>query len=268
MRLVHELPDRGASIAPRVAAILGRALGWDERRRAARGRAPTSTAPTASTTSRRRPATERPRADRMTGRVVLALDQGTTSSRAIAFDRARRAGGTRPAGVRAALPVARPRDARPRGDLVEPAAGGARGRRGRRRRGERRRHRDHQPARDDDRLGAGDGPARGARDRVAEPDHRPVLRAPPGGRPRAASSASAPGCRSTPTSAGPKIRHILEAGGLRARAERGELAFGTVDTFLLGASRAAASTRPTSRTPRGRCCSTSERSTGTTSCCA
>ncbi|MEX2011726.1 MAG: glycerol kinase GlpK [Chloroflexota bacterium] len=33
---------------------------------------------------------------------------------------------------------------------------------------------------------------------------------------------------------GPKIRHILDADpGLRARAERGELAFGTVDSFLL-----------------------------------
>jgi glycerol kinase len=31
---------------------------------------------------------------------------------------------------------------------------------------------------------------------------------------------------------GPKIRHILEEGGLRERAERGELAFGTVDTWL------------------------------------
>ena len=29
-----------------------------------------------------------------------------------------------------------------------------------------------------------------------------------------------------------KVRHILEEGGLRARAERGELAFGTVDTWL------------------------------------
>jgi glycerol kinase len=32
---------------------------------------------------------------------------------------------------------------------------------------------------------------------------------------------------------GPKIRHILADGDLRARAERGELAFGTVDTFLV-----------------------------------
>jgi glycerol-3-phosphate dehydrogenase len=34
MRLVQELPDRGASIAPRVAAILGAELGWDEDRQA------------------------------------------------------------------------------------------------------------------------------------------------------------------------------------------------------------------------------------------
>jgi glycerol-3-phosphate dehydrogenase len=35
MRLVHELPDRGASVAPRVAAILGAELGWDGARQAA-----------------------------------------------------------------------------------------------------------------------------------------------------------------------------------------------------------------------------------------
>ena len=41
-------------------------------------------------------------------------------------------------------------------------------------------------------------------------------------------------CRSTPTSAGPKIAEILDRGrALRARAERGELAFGTVDAFLI-----------------------------------
>jgi glycerol-3-phosphate dehydrogenase len=35
MRLAQELPDRGASIAPRVAAVLGAELGWDEARQAA-----------------------------------------------------------------------------------------------------------------------------------------------------------------------------------------------------------------------------------------
>jgi glycerol-3-phosphate dehydrogenase len=34
MRIVHELPDRAAPIAPRVAAILGAELGWDEARQA------------------------------------------------------------------------------------------------------------------------------------------------------------------------------------------------------------------------------------------
>lgn len=34
MRIAHELPDRGASIAPRVAAILGAELGWDASRQA------------------------------------------------------------------------------------------------------------------------------------------------------------------------------------------------------------------------------------------
>jgi glycerol-3-phosphate dehydrogenase len=29
MRLVHALPDRGASVAPRVAELLGAELGWD-----------------------------------------------------------------------------------------------------------------------------------------------------------------------------------------------------------------------------------------------
>jgi glycerol-3-phosphate dehydrogenase len=35
MRLAQELPDRGASIAPRVAAVLGAELGWDEAQQAA-----------------------------------------------------------------------------------------------------------------------------------------------------------------------------------------------------------------------------------------
>ena len=35
MRLAMELPDRGAAVAPRVAAILGPELGWDEARQAA-----------------------------------------------------------------------------------------------------------------------------------------------------------------------------------------------------------------------------------------
>ena len=50
---------------------------------------------------------------------------------------------------------------------------------------EHRRHRRHQPARDDDRLGARHRPARGPRHRLAEPDHRALLRAAPRGGSRA-----------------------------------------------------------------------------------
>ena len=56
---------------------------------------------------------------------VLALDQGTTSSRAIVFGRDGRAVAMRAAGVPADLPAAGPRRARSRGDLVVAARGGA-----------------------------------------------------------------------------------------------------------------------------------------------
>ena len=35
MRLTQELPDRGASIAPRIAELMGAELGWDTARQAA-----------------------------------------------------------------------------------------------------------------------------------------------------------------------------------------------------------------------------------------
>ena len=129
-----------------------------------------------------------------------------------------------PARVRAALPVAGPRHARPGGDLGEPARGRSGGRRGRRRGRERRRHRHHEPARDDGRLGSRDGPA----------GRRPRSSGRAGSPPRSAtgcartatsrSSASAPGCRSTRTSRAPRSRTSSTRVGLRSRAERGELA--------------------------------------------
>ena len=105
--------------------------------------------------------------------------------------------------------------------------------RGRRRRADRR-DRDHEPARDGDRLGSRDRRAGRRRDRLAEPGHGAVLR----GAPRAPAtrrwSAPGRGCRSTPTSAARRsARSWLEDPALRARAERGELAFGTVESFLI-----------------------------------
>ena len=66
-------------------------------------------------------------------RFVLALDQGTTSSRAIVFDRSGRVGRDGAAGVPADLSRSRARRARSRGDLVVAAADGA-ARRSRKRR--------------------------------------------------------------------------------------------------------------------------------------
>ena len=60
--------------------------------------------------------------ERAMSRFVLALDQGTTSSRAIVFDHDGRGRGQRAAGVPADLPAARPRRARSRGDLALAAA--------------------------------------------------------------------------------------------------------------------------------------------------
>ena len=69
---------------------------------------------------------------------------------------------------------------------------------------------------------------------------------------------TSPACRSRRTSPAPRSRWILDhVEGARERAEAGELLFGTIDSWLLwnltGGAATAASTSPTSRTPRARC---------------
>ena len=94
---------------------------------------------------------------------ILALDQGTTSSRAILFDHDGRDRGDRPAGVPADLPAARLGRARPAGDLgVADRRRGRGARPGAAAAARRRRHRHHQPARDHDRLGSRDRASRSA----------------------------------------------------------------------------------------------------------
>ncbi len=167
------------------------------------------------------------------GRLILALDQGTTSSRAIAFDRR-------------GLPVAR---AQRELEQRFPSAG----------------HVTHDPeaiwasqlavARDVvEQVG---GPERIAAVGVTNQRETTVVWDRATGAPVAdaivwQSRITAPFCdrlraaghevlfrerTGLPLDAyfsGPKIRHILDAEpGLRARAERGELAFGTVDSFLI-----------------------------------
>ena len=168
---------------------------------------------------------------------VLALDQGTTSSRAIVFDRDGAVRALGAAGVPADLPAAGLGRARRRGDLGD-AARPSRARRWPR-------------------------PASAPRDIAAigitnqrettvlwDRAHRPAARTTPSsgrtGAPRpSATSCSAAGARgadprarpgwcSTPTSPAPSSRWLLDhVPGARARAERGELAFGTVDTWLV-----------------------------------
>ena len=69
-----------------------------------------------------------------------------------------------------------------------------------------------------------------------------------------------------PYFSGTKIRHLLDTvPGLRLRAERGEILFGTVDSFLICDSQGASGMSLTSAMPVARCCSICTRSNGTTS---
>lgn len=70
-----------------------------------------------------------------------------------------------------------------------------------------------------------------------------------------------------PYFSGTKLAWILDhVPGARARAERGELAFGTVDCFCCGTLPAAKSTRPMRPMPRARSCSIFIAERGTMNC--
>ena len=80
----------------------------------------------------------------------------------------------------------------------------------------------------------GDGQAGRQRDRLAKPRHRADLRAAEGGRARADCSASKPASSSTPISPARRSSTCsTRSPGCAARAERGEILFGTVDSFLI-----------------------------------
>ena len=109
---------------------------------------------------------------------LLALDQGTSSSRSIVFDCARAGGGASPAGAAADLSAARLGRARPDGDLAHAAGNGARG--AGQGRAEGRRHPragHHQPARNHDAVAPQDRPAGAPRHRLAGPPGRDPVRA-------------------------------------------------------------------------------------------
>ena len=202
---------------------------------------------------------------------ILALDQGTTSSRAIVFDhdgaiRARRAEGIRPDLSAAGLGRARPgRDL----GLAD------------RRRRRSARARASVAAEATSRRSASPTSARRPSSGIARPgepiynaivwqDRRTAdfcdeLKAQGAGETIQAQDRPA---SSTPISPASKIRWILDnVPGARARADAGELAFGTVDSWLVWKLTGGAPSRHRRRaTRRGRCCSTSTRGSGTTSC--
>ena len=130
----------------------------------------------------------------------------------------------------------------PAGSSTTPRTSGAprcrpRARRWRRPGSSRQRHRrdrHHQPARDHRRLGPPDRPSRSptpSSGRTAAPS-RPARRWPPPG--TGPWSTERTGLRLDPYFSATKIGWLLDnVDGARARAEAGELAFGTVDSFLL-----------------------------------
>jgi glycerol kinase len=166
------------------------------------------------------------------GRVILALDQGTTSSRAIAFDRS----GTPVATAQQEFPQGFPSPGHVTHDAEDIWSSQLRVAR--------------------EVVGAVGGPAAVSALGVTNQRETTIVWERATGRPVAPaivwqSRITAPFCErlraggheafvrertGLPLDAyfsGPKIRHILETTGLRARAERGELAFGTVDSWLV-----------------------------------
>ena len=110
-----------------------------------------------------------------------------------------------------------------------------RGARQRRRRGRpSRRHRHHQPARDDRGLGARRRPPDPPRHRLAGSPHRRPLRRAARRRAPGAADARATGLVLDPYFSATKVGGCsTTCPGARARAEAGELAFGTIDSFLV-----------------------------------
>ena len=269
LRLAQEQADRGAAIAPRVAEL--------HRSRARLVRRPPGPLPsthtwprrTASTTSRDPAAVSRA----VSGPLILALDQGTTSSRALAFGRRGRTDrASAPRSRRADLPGPGRGRARPRGDLVDPAADRPAGRgRGR----------------------ARSGRARSPRIGVTNQRETTIVWDRSTGRPVAnaivwQSRVTAPRCDALRAAGheplvrartGPAPRRLLQrpedrrdpgpdAGSARARRARRARLRDRRFVPHLAPDRRPRSTPRTSRTPVGPCCSTSTGWPGTTSCAA
>ena len=167
--------------------------------------------------------------------VVMALDSGTTSIRAILFDHA----GEVVAAASQEFPQIYPqpgwvehnpldiwntqitvaKQALAEAGLTRPGRGRDRG---------------HQPARDHRALGPGHRPAGDERHRLAGPAHRGALRRAQGRGPDRARAEHHRLWSIDAYFSGTKLAWMLDnVPGARERAERGELAFGTVDSWLI-----------------------------------
>ena len=169
------------------------------------------------------------------GDFIGAVDQGTTSTRFMVFDHDGNEVAQAPARARAdpapgRLGRARPhRDlgAHPDGDRQRRSASAGSQARDLAAIG------DHQPARDDGRLGPADRPAATTTPSSGRtPAPTRIAAALDARRPRRRHPAARPGCRRPPTSPAGKVQWILEnVDGLRDAAERGDALFGTIDTL-------------------------------------
>ena len=163
---------------------------------------------------------------------VLAIDQGTTSSRAILFDETYVPVATAQKEFNQHFPQSGWVEHDPE-DIWETTLSMCReaiaGRHGRRNRG----HRHHQPTRNNCRLGPGKWQAPSPGHRVAGPAHRRCLCGIEKCRTRT-QGRCANRIVARPYFSGTKVAWILDnVDGARDAANAGRLAFGTIDTFLL-----------------------------------
>jgi glycerol kinase len=166
-------------------------------------------------------------------RCVLALDQGTTSSRAILFDRRGRPSPRPRRSSASTIPARAGWSTSPRTSGTRRAASRWPSSGGPAHAGRRRGRRDREPEGDDPPLGQGTPAAPPPRDRLAGPAHRRGLRRARAPGPRAPLQAE-----DRPPAGPVFLGHQARMApgprpGARRRAARGELAFGTVDTWLL-----------------------------------
>ena len=167
---------------------------------------------------------------------VMAIDQGTTGSTVLVFDRRGRIARTRLLGVPPALPEARLGRARRRGDLARHARGRAPGAAEGQGQGAGARRASASPTSARRRSCGTAAPAQPVHRAIVWQDRRTadVCARPQARRRRGRGARRRPASSSTRTSPRTKVAWILDnVRGARERAARGDLVFGTIDSWLV-----------------------------------